>query len=417
MTTQIRPQRRWPSPGRVLLILALLGTLPFWLFDLDIQVASLFYRPGLDDPWPTAQAPLWSFLYSAAPLLAGLLLLGGLLAVGAGLLWPARRHWRWPAVLVIATTLLGPGLIVNGLFKDHWGRPRPHQIEAFGGSRDYRPPLVLTQADQGAGKSFPCGHSSVGFVLGVFFFLWRQRRPTLAWGALAGSLLLGTLFGIGRMAAGDHFLSDVIWSAVFTYGTGWLLHDVILKIPRRDGARYTEDAWAHAARNHPVLAVITYQAIALAMVVGLLLATPLKTIQTTQIGSDQTEPTARVLRIIADQADVILFAGGDDLTPARVRLEGRGFGLPWSRIRQGLSHQDEMLTYQVHHEGLFTEKDTRIAIGLFTSWTRVEIDIVRGSIRIHEETGPLPRIEVRIGPGTQPNPPSSVHRLAEHTTD
>ena len=37
---------------------------------------------------------------------------------------------------------LGPGLMVNTIFKDHWGRPRPVMLEVFSSAQ----PFVCAQA-------------------------------------------------------------------------------------------------------------------------------------------------------------------------------------------------------------------------------------------------------------------------------
>ncbi len=47
--------------------------------------------------------------------------------------------FRQRAALLIATLCLGPGLIVNTLLKDHSGRPRPADIDLFGGALAFRP--------------------------------------------------------------------------------------------------------------------------------------------------------------------------------------------------------------------------------------------------------------------------------------
>ena len=89
----------WKAQALVLLVIALLGTLPFWLSDLDLRVAALFHHPGADDPWPEGGLPLWSFLYRASPLLIGLLMLGALMALAAGTIWTRWQPLRLPAAL------------------------------------------------------------------------------------------------------------------------------------------------------------------------------------------------------------------------------------------------------------------------------------------------------------------------------
>ena len=42
-------------------------------------------------------------------------------------------------IFLIATIAIGPGLIVNLGFKDHWHRPRPVHTQEFGGPDEFRP--------------------------------------------------------------------------------------------------------------------------------------------------------------------------------------------------------------------------------------------------------------------------------------
>ena len=52
----------------------------------------------------------------------------------------------------------------------------------------------------------------MGYYLTVFYFIFRRRRRIGAL-ALAAALAYGTMVGYGRMLAGAHFPSDVLWSA------------------------------------------------------------------------------------------------------------------------------------------------------------------------------------------------------------
>ncbi|MBK1640545.1 hypothetical protein CKO12_01355 [Chromatium okenii] len=195
---------------------AVLGTVPFWLSDADVWLAAQFYHPDAADVWWEGQRPLWQWCYHIVPFLVGAIVLGSAAVIAASFRWSQLQRPRRLAIFLLAVTLLGPGLLVNGIFKEHWGRPRPHQTIAFGGSEIYQPPLAFHSS--GSGKSFPSGHSSIGFLIGALFFWWRRERPILARLALLISLLAGSLIGMARMAMGDHFASDVIWSAVMVYG-------------------------------------------------------------------------------------------------------------------------------------------------------------------------------------------------------
>ena len=395
--TAVPLSREWLPQLAALVLLALLGTLPFWWTDLDTRAAALFYHPAAEDPWSESSRPLWAFLYQAAPLIAGLVLIGSLLTFAAALIWPSLRRLRRYAVLLMAATLLGPGLVVNGVFKDHWGRPRPHQTLALGGTQAYVPPLAHNAPGQGKGKSFPCGHSSVGYLLGAFFLIWRRRRPRLAWAALLGSITLGTLIGVARMSAGDHFLSDVIWSAVLAYGVAFLLYYFVLRIPQRESRAAARPHPAARPLRHPTLTAGAYLLAAGALLFGVLVSTPVEETRNLEVQPTAAGPAPRTLRLVADAATVTLFPlgnSGDGAGPAAsIRLKGRGFGLPTSRVLGGLGRADGTLTYSVTHTGLFTEKDTTLTVGIDpASWDRVEIQVSQGDIRINRLGARVPHL-------------------------
>lgn len=406
MQTFSATRRYWRPQLIVLLILALIGTLPFWLTDLDISAAALFYHPGAEDPWFESQQPLWLFLYQSAPVLIALVALGSLAALAAGSLSKRFRRLRLPALLLIATTVLGPGLIVNAVLKDHWGRPRPHQTVELGGTQAYLPPLVMGEA--GKGKSFPCGHSSAGFLFSAFFLIWLRRRPWLAVLALLGSIGLGTLLGIARMTAGDHFLSDVIWSAVIVYGLAVVLYYFILRVPQREdaaeraAAREGADAETgpEPKGRYSVATVAAYGLAATVVLSGVLLATPMHSNRSRVINAFDYQPPPRVLRLIADDAQISVSWHLWLDRSALFVLKGRGFGLPGTRVRDRIEVKDGVLTYRIDHRGVFTEKDTSLRVGLAPyDWDRIEIETTKGDILVYSATVGLPTIETKTGNG------------------
>ncbi len=379
--------RRYWLPQLVLLgLLALAGTLPFWLTDLDLWVSEQFFHPGADDPWYQAQEPLWTFFYQMAPLLSALVMIGSLMVLVIGSYRARFRRLRLYAVFIIATSVLGPGLLVNEVFKEHWGRPRPHQLAVFEGTRDYLPPLVL--GESGNGKSFPCGHSSVGYALVVFTLIWLRRRAWLAAASLVVALVVGGLLGAGRIVAGDHFLSDVIWSGVMVYAVALGLYYFVLRIPQR------EDAWALEAPappiplRHPRLALAGYLLLGGGILVAVLLATPVSQTEIQKIRPAEWSPPPRILRLTADAAEVTVYPiAGDGTVTAEVRLRARGFGLPGSRVERSREGSEGVLDYRFRHDGVFTEKDTRVLVGVVPgAWERVEVRTGKGDIQV--EAGP-----------------------------
>src|SRR5207245_414595 len=136
---------------------------------------------------------------------------------------------RKELIFVTVATVLGPGLIANTVLKDHWGRARPYQVAEFGGERQFTPaPLPAAQCERNC--AFVSGHAALGFSLVSFAFLLpfgRQRKT-----AIAAALAFGALVGLGRIAAGRHFLSDVVYAGLIVFATSWLLYGWIVV---RDG--------------------------------------------------------------------------------------------------------------------------------------------------------------------------------------
>ncbi len=190
-------------------------------FGLDIAVSRWFYDPNLDPSWWAKGRQPWEFLYryGALPaILAGALGLFGM--VGSLFARGLRRHRRAGALLFL-TLAIGPGLFVNAVGKEHWGRPRPREIVEFGGRESFLP--VGAVEWNAEGESFPSGHASVGFYFFALHFLWRGRRPRAATAGLAAGLGGGALMGFQRVAVGAHFLSDVVWSGGIVYLTALLI--------------------------------------------------------------------------------------------------------------------------------------------------------------------------------------------------
>jgi lipid A 4'-phosphatase len=141
-----------------------------------------------------------------------------------------RRYAR-PCMAIVLAIALGPGLLVNGILKPYWGRPRPVEVTNFGGNKEFRP--VWKPGGPGAGRSFTCGHCAMAFSLasGVAFY---PLYPTISICAVVGGVAYGTIMGAARMAQGGHFPTDVLWSGALVLMLITLLYYVVLKIPETE---------------------------------------------------------------------------------------------------------------------------------------------------------------------------------------
>ncbi|SRR5271155_5629821 len=115
-------------------------------------------------------------------------------------------------IFLIATMAIGPGLIVNLGLKDHAHRPRPSQTQQFGGPSEFRP---WWRFDGACPKncSFVSGEASEAFWMVAPASLAPPPLRPLAIGA---ALLFGLGASLMRMAAGGHYLSDVIIAGLLT---------------------------------------------------------------------------------------------------------------------------------------------------------------------------------------------------------
>lgn len=190
----------------------------FWLTNLDWQAAALFYSANnAGNSWPWHHWWLWDALYRYAPFLSTVTIAGALLVVLCSFVLPAFLAWRKPALYIVMVIALGPGLVVNLVFKDHWGRPRPVHIDEFGGQYSYVPPLLKGHT---ADKSFPCGHCTIGYMFFALYFLSRKRK----WFYLMLALVFAVMMALARMSAGGHFVSDVLWSGYLVFFVAWMLY-------------------------------------------------------------------------------------------------------------------------------------------------------------------------------------------------
>lgn len=192
-------------------------TLPFLFFNLDIALQRPFYFP--DKGWPMVKTPFWEFIYKYGIFLGYFLAFGALVVVSLSYWKKALVVWRKAAFFMLFVMIVGPGVLVNGTFKDHWGRPRPREITEFNGVQPFH--KVWVKGDT-KGKSFPCGHASMGFFMSVPFLFLRKRFKKWAWTFFVFGTMYGLLIGYARMIAGGHFASDVLWAAGMVWFTAIL---------------------------------------------------------------------------------------------------------------------------------------------------------------------------------------------------
>ena len=190
---------------------------------LDIEFVGSFYTAGR---WTWRGHPLLEFFYRCGPGP------GLLVAVPSLLIWigsyavPRLRRLRVEAGFLAASAALGPWILTNLLFKEFWGRPRPLELDVFGGTQTFVPFGV--PGLEFSGHSFPSGHAAMAFFpLALAFVAWSRGRRRWANVALLVGFTCGTLVGVTRVMAGAHFLSDIVGSATIVWLTCWALSPIL----------------------------------------------------------------------------------------------------------------------------------------------------------------------------------------------
>lgn len=213
------------------LVLWFLASITFLVFPaIDLEVSRFFFIGsrtfvGPSIGWVRALRSAFSsgFYLCIAVVIAGLILTAARVRT-----WLRLDFAQW-AFLAIALAV-GPGLVANVAFKDHWGRARPHEIVEFGGTKAFTSAIV--PADQCESNcSFISGEAASVFMP---FYAIALLLPQQAVLLLATGTVCGLAAGLVRVAQGGHFLSDVIFAAIYMLLTVILVHWVVsLQAARR----------------------------------------------------------------------------------------------------------------------------------------------------------------------------------------
>jgi len=200
-------------PIHIVVVLGVLGIITASFPAVDLAGAHFFFCPESEEVWCHKDDQPWHAFYHYGNLPGIAIGLAGLFMTVYGIGRKQVRKRQFGLFLVLSL-VIGPGIVVNGVLKPLWGRPRPRNTIPFNpDGKQFR--AALNPDFSGGGKSFPSGHVSTAFYTGVL--AWVGRSTGLQIPVLAASLAYGCLMGITRMAQGGHFISDVVWGAFITW--------------------------------------------------------------------------------------------------------------------------------------------------------------------------------------------------------
>jgi len=213
-------------------ILASLGVLTGIIFaidpSLDLQVAS-FFRDLLAKP----EVRRFDWVVDAARQVGPLVIIAAtapaVVTLTMKTYWPLRATpiSTRAALFLIISLALGPGLLVNAILKESWARPRPGMVTQFGGDYTFMP-WWDPRGTCDSNCSFVSGETSSAVWMTAPAML---TPPPWRYAALAAAGFYGTAVASMRMLTGGHFLSDVIFAAIFTGLVIWTVHGFLFRWP------------------------------------------------------------------------------------------------------------------------------------------------------------------------------------------
>lgn len=202
-----RSATAFPDASLAILVFAVMASsLVFYVFPgVDLTVSRWFY--DAPDGFVLADSrPLRALRASSTWIIAGVLLLALFQVARHALAGRMAGQGARRSVWLMSCLVAGPGLLVNGLLKDHWGRPRPIATDVFGGEAPFQKVWVISDwCDRNC--SFVSGEASSAAWL-VAAALIAPRRIRTAVTTLAA--VYAFALSINRIAFGGHYLSDIV---------------------------------------------------------------------------------------------------------------------------------------------------------------------------------------------------------------
>jgi len=347
--------------------------------------------------WYLKDQPVFKFVYHYGNIPALLLAIAGLLLLGLSFQALKWAKWRKIGLFLLLAMLLGPGLIINAALKDNWGRPRPRNVNDYGGKYAFE--KVLSVDTSSPGKSFPCGHCSMGFYLLIPWFVLRKRKPLLARISLFTGIFYGLLIGIARMAQGGHWCSDVVFSGIIVYLTGAVLFYAL----KLDKALWFYPTGERINRRQRTVITFIVSVVLFFLILGVVLATPYSQKKSFKTGSYDSRPDLfNQVSLDLPEAELVIYS----VDRIFFKQVTQGFGFPRSSLnpvfREEVVSDTLKVSFSQTKKGFFTELDNKVTMDYpFSENGELNLRLGKGNVSLYlpEDIGSI-RLRITIDKGT-----------------
>lgn len=199
----------------------------FKVTDFDLLVAQQFFNYDLKQ-WYFGES-WWTvtFIHDWGKDLIVLVFLVSLLSLVSSLLMPSKRQYSFIFLYAVLVILFSTGIVA--LIKHYTNINCPWDTNLFNGEHPYFNLFSHKMDKPVNGRCFPGGHSSGGFSLLLFYFMFRDINKRYAKILLVTAVSVGFVFGLGQWARGAHFVSHDMWSAMICWLVSLTLYRAFYK--------------------------------------------------------------------------------------------------------------------------------------------------------------------------------------------
>ena len=363
------------------LLIMVVGTL-FCLFtDFDLELSKRYFDPIKDD-WPARPQPLVDLSYHWGTGFSGIVAFWALFHLFASYIHPRFLVKRGIALFLLLSILIGPVLLVNGA-KDTWLRPRPRETVELGGSHPYRKVLEISHR-RFRGKSFPGGHASAGFILVMFYFLFKPKGRKWAGLALLFGIGWGTWLSYVRIVLGGHFFSDNLYAFGLNWFLVWFLYYkwyLPYQEKHRDRPRFLP------SRRRYVVGISSLLLGSMLLALPFLISKPYRIDYPDRIIDLRAKPETLTIKVRAEKGDIIVLHGQPGQIAIRTWISGQA--LPDIQAEREMTVTEESDQWQINytvspstpffleyqsHTAVYVPKDLNVNWDLFTQLGEVMRD-------------------------------------------